>query len=312
MKLTSVFTIFIAILCLPIVTNAEESSSNLEILAERGKGVITQEDFTARVDRIPARARKEVLRDRNRVGDLLQALLIASQLATDAREAGFDKEKVVIDRMRLAADMELADAWLSHYVERKSTADYEALAYENYLLNQKSILTSARIDVSHILISTKERPEPEAKALAESIYLQLVDNPAAFDELVVEFSEDPSAASNQGKFHNVKKGDMVKPFEETAWALKPGSISEPVKTDYGYHIIRLDTYVEPKQLPFETVKARLIATEREKHNERVKNDYLGGLNSQETRMTEAQLKEMVRRQFGDDYVDPEVKRDDSE
>ncbi len=137
MKLKAAFTIALVISIFSSSIHAQETDTNLEIFAERGKGVVTQDDFTARADRIPEHSRKATLRDRNRVNTLLQSMLLASQLAADAREAGFDKEKIVIDRMRLAADAELADAWLSHYVEERSEADYEALAHEYYLLNGK-------------------------------------------------------------------------------------------------------------------------------------------------------------------------------
>ncbi|MGB5291002.1 MAG: peptidylprolyl isomerase, partial [Lysobacterales bacterium] len=306
------FTIAFVISIFSSSIHAQETDTNLEIFAERGKGVVTQDDFTARADRIPEHSRKATLRDRNRVNTLLQSMLIASQLAADAREAGFDKEKIVIDRMRLAADAELADAWLSHYVEVRSEADFEALAHEYYLLNGKSIRSSPRVDVSHILISTNERSDQEAKDLADTIYSKLMKDPSQFDQFVVEYSEDPSAPSNKGKFKNVKKGDMVENFEVTAFALQQDEISEPVKTNFGYHIIRLDAKFQPKQMTFEEVKDQLIARERAKHIERVKADYLDSLQSQEIRMSEAQLLEMVRRQFGEDYVDPNTTRDNSE
>lgn len=312
MKLNSIFTIVVVVSIFSSCIHAQENDANLEIFAERGKGVVTQDDFTARADRIPEHSRKSTLRDRNRVNALLQSLLIASQLAADAREAGFDKEKIVVDRMRLAADAELADAWLSHYVEERSEADYEALAHEYYLLNGKLIKSSPMVDVSHILISTNERSDQEAKDLADTIYKKLVEDPSQFDQFVVEYSEDPSAPSNKGKFKNVKKGDMVKNFEVTAFALQQDEISKPVKTEFGYHIIRLDASIKPRQMTFEEVKDKLIMRERVKHDERVKSDYLDSLNSQEVRMSEAQLLEMVRRQFGEDYVDPITTRDNSE
>jgi peptidyl-prolyl cis-trans isomerase C len=312
MKLRAAFTIALVTSMFSMGIHAQETDTNLEIFAERGKGVVTQDDFTARADRIPEHSRKSTLRDRNRVNTLLQSLLIASQLAADAREAGFDKEKIVIDRMRLAADAELADAWLSHYVEVRSEADYEALAHEYYLLNGKTIRSSPKVDVSHILISTNERSDTEAKDLADTIYIKLTKDPSQCDQFIVEYSEDPSAPSNKGKFKNVKKGDMVKNFEVTAFALQQDEISEPVKTNFGYHIIRLDAKIKPRQMTFEEVKDQLVAREQAKHNERVKADYLDSLNSQEIRMSEAQLLEMVRRQFGEDYVDPGTIRDNSE
>ena len=52
---------------------------------------------------------------------------------------------------------------------------------------------------------------------------------------------------------------MVKPFEEAAFAMsKPGAISEPVKTPFGYHVIRFDARKAPEQIPFDTVKPKII------------------------------------------------------
>lgn len=290
----------------------DNSSTDLDILAQRGKGVVTQEMFTARVDRIPADSREAALRNSNRLRDVIGGLLLRAQLAADAREAGFDKGKVVQDRMKLAADNELAEAWLDHYVEMQPKADFEQLAREKFILSKDNLLSSPQIDVSHILVSTKDRSDDEARALADDIYAQLEANPDQFDELVVKYSEDPSAASNHGSFKGVEKGDMVKPFEEAAFAMQPGEISKPVKTEFGYHIIRLDAYTPPENLEFEDVKQQLIATEQKRHAERVQKDYLQSLTSLNVDMTEAQLAEAFQRLFGDTGAGNEVKDGDSE
>jgi len=290
----------------------DNSSTDLDILAQRGKGVVTQEMFTARVDKIPADSREATLRNSNRLRDVVGGLLLRAQLAADAREAGFDKEKVVQDRMQLAADNELAEAWLDHYIEMQPKADFEQLAREKFILSKDNLLSSPKIDVSHILVSTKDRSDDEAKALADDIYAQLEANPDQFDALVVEYSEDPSAASNHGSFKDVEKGDMVKPFEEAAFAMQPGEISKPVKTEFGYHIIRLDAYMPPEDLEFEDVKQQLIAKERKRHAERVRTDYLQSLTSLNVDMTEAQLAEAFQRLLGDTGAGNEVKDGDSE
>jgi len=291
---------------------ADEKDVDLDILAERGNGVVTQEMFTARADQIPADIRTPTLRNGNRLRDVINSMLLKSQLAADAKAAGFDKEKVVIDRMQLAAENELAGAWLEHYVDMQPDADYEQLAREQFLLTQKNAVSSPKIDVSHILIATGERSDEDAKALADDIYQQLQANPDKWDELVMEYSEDPSAKSNNGSFKDVKKGDMVKPFEDAAFALQPGEITTPVKTQFGYHIIRLDAYYPPRKQTFEDVKTQLVESERKKHRERIRRAYLESLTSLEVQMSEAQLGEMVTRNFGDKAEDPEVKDDDSE
>jgi len=295
--------IVISLLLVLSAAQANDSADQTDILAQRGKGVVTQEDFAARAAKIPADAKLETLRSGNRVRDLINTLLLRSQLASDAREAGFDQDPLVKDRMQLAAEAELAEAWAQHYVEMQPAGDYEELAKEYYLLHQDEIMTSPKIDVSHILISTKNRSDEEALALAETISEQLVSDPSKFDELVMVYSEDPSAKSNKGMFTNIKKGDMVRPFEEAAFSLDVGQISGPVKTQYGYHLIRLDAKIAPEKLSFEQVKPQLVEMERKKHDDRVMQDYIGRLTSLNIDITEEALKKMIATQFGEEYVD---------
>jgi parvulin-like peptidyl-prolyl isomerase len=312
MKTLAVILLTGSLLTLPACIYAAEASNDNAVLAKRGKGVVTQSAFAARADKIPQNIRRSTLRDGDRVRDLINALLIRSQLAEDAREAGFDQEKIVIDRMQLAAEAELADAWLQHYIDTQPAADYAMLAREYYQLHQHEIVTSSEINVSHILISTKERSEEAAKVIAGSVRQQLQENPKAFDELVMKYSEDPSAISNNGHFKNVKKGDMVKAFEKVAFALEPGEISQPVYTEYGYHIIRLDAHIAPEEMSFDDVEAQLMDKEREKHENRIRQEYLGSITALDVEMTEDGLREMVKRIFGENYAVPRTESGVSE
>lgn len=296
----------------PVAAAAGNSDDPSQVLARRGNGVVTQDEFAARADEIPADIRYGVLRDRNRVRDVINTLLLRSQLAADAREASFDEQSIVINRMKLAAEAELANAWLKHYVAMQPEADYEALAFEYYQLHGAEMRTEESIDVSHILISTKERDDAEAKDLADSVYQQTLASPVRFDELILEYSEDPSVTSNQGHFKGVKKGEMVTAFEQVAFALQAGEISEPVKTQYGYHIIRLDAHVTSTQRSFEAVRDQLIKQQRTKHEQRIQRDYLSGLTGIDVEMTEEALREMAKRQFGEEELIPEATSANSE
>jgi len=297
--------IYISFLMLALVSSAHATgqSDNSEILAKRGKGVVTQKSFAARADKIPADIRRNTLRDGNRLHDVIAALLLRAQLAADAREAGFGHREVIKERMRLAAEAELGDAWLQHYVEMQPAGDYEALAFEYYQLNKKVMLTQPKIDVSHILISTDQRTDDEAKELAATVRQQLVNDPASFEDLVLQYSDDPSAHSNHGKFVGINRGEMTKAFENAAFALSEGEISAPVKTRYGYHIILLDRHIPRVTRQFVEVREQLMKAERDRHEARIKQDYLGGLTSLSTEMTKEAIEEMVRRQFGEDYAD---------
>ena len=174
------------------------------------------------------------------------------------------------------------------------------------------MMSKPTIDVSHILISSEDRSDAEAKSLAESLFVRAKDHPKEFDELIADHSEDPSAASNKGRFYKVKRGDMVKTFEDSAFSLEIGEISEPVKTNYGYHVIRLDMHNDAIQKTFEEAKEPIIARERKRHNDRIRNDYLSGLSQLDVEMTKEALEEMVRRQYGDDAVESETGSDETE
>lgn len=94
--------------------------------------------------------------------------------------------------------------------------------------------------VEHILKLTQDKtPEQqeEAKEQIDSIY-NLVKNGADFGAIAFSESEDPGSARQNGRLPWFGRGRMVKPFEDTAFELKPGEISVPIKTDYGYHIIK--------------------------------------------------------------------------
>jgi parvulin-like peptidyl-prolyl isomerase len=90
-------------------------------------------------------------------------------------------------------------------------------------------------DVRHILV--------QKKALADQIYSQLKSG-ANFAVLAKRYSKDPGSAANGGKL-TVTKGQTVPEFDKTAFALKKGELSNPVKTQYGYHVIQALSDIKP-------------------------------------------------------------------
>ncbi len=95
------------------------------------------------------------------------------------------------------------------------------------------------VDASHILFGIEDpTQDAEIKAKAEAV-LKRARSGEDFAELAKEFSDDSGSASRGGNLGAFPRGSMVKPFEEAAFSLKPGEISDLVKTDYGYHIIKV-------------------------------------------------------------------------
>ena len=114
---------------------------------------------------------------------------------------------------------------------------------------------------SHILIKAdKDAPAAErekAKARAEALQAEAKKNPAAFAELAKKNSEDPGSAERGGDLDFFGRGAMVKPFEDAAFALKPGEISAVVPTDFGYHIIVVTATRGGEKRSFDAVRAEI-------------------------------------------------------
>ncbi len=117
---------------------------------------------------------------------------------------------------------------------------------------------------SHILIavaSTAPAAEREkAKAKAEELLAALKKAPETFADAARKNSQDPGSAPNGGDLDFFARGAMVKPFEDAAFTMKKGDISEVVQSDFGYHIIKLTDIRTPKQRSFEEMKPELEAT----------------------------------------------------
>ncbi|MCO6472306.1 MAG: peptidylprolyl isomerase, partial [Melioribacteraceae bacterium] len=94
------------------------------------------------------------------------------------------------------------------------------------------------VRASHILISSQQIGEAQAKVKADSIYFELKKGNADFEEMAMKFSEDPGSGRVGGDLGWFGRGQMVAPFEEAAFGGKIDFIQEPVKTRFGYHIIK--------------------------------------------------------------------------
>ena len=137
------------------------------------------------------------------------------------------------------------------------------------------------IEASHILVQVMPDADEAAKkaALAKinAIAEELKKNPAAFEAIAKEKSDDPGTKARGGKLV-FRRGGVVPEFEKAALALKKGEISGVVKTQYGYHIIRCDA--PEASIAFETVKNSIKQMLKSEKVERAINAYVDGLMKQ--------------------------------
>jgi peptidyl-prolyl cis-trans isomerase SurA len=112
------------------------------------------------------------------------------------------------------------------------------------------------VRLSHIFLEYKpsKKSEDRAKALADSVRSEILAGRLAFADAAMTFSQDPASGSTGGSIGRTKRGNLVRSYEEVAYRMEPGELSEPVRSEYGWHLIRLDDrqgeYIETSHVLF--------------------------------------------------------------
>ena len=218
----------------------------------------------------------------------------SAAVADTALNAYFEKRELQLARFNpadYAAKLSPTDADLDQYYQanlalfrapEQASIEYVVLDAEavakTITLNESDVKTYYEQNVqrlsgaeerraSHILLNApKSAPAAEreaAKAKAAQLLAAVRKTPDSFAELARKNSQDTGSAAKGGDLDFFGRGAMVKVFEDTAFALKKGEISDVVESDFGFHIIRLTDIKTPKQRSFEEIRPE-IETELKK------------------------------------------------
>lgn len=172
--------------------------------------------------------------------------LTAADFVADARVDDSAVKKYYdanLARFRLPEQVRLQYVLLSLDQVAQSVQVSDADA-EQYFNEHKADLGKEERQLSHILLTVPSgasaADKAKVKAAAEAIDKEVKADPARFAEIARQRSQDPGSAANGGGLGWVPRGMMVKPFEQAAFALKQGEISNVVESEFGYHVIKLD------------------------------------------------------------------------
>ena len=136
----------------------------------------------------------------------------------------------------------------------------EAVLQEYYDDNSAEFFSPKTVEARHILIrvpqDVDEQTVEKAKKEAEDI-LKLAREGNDFAELAVKYSQGPSA-KNGGYLGNFRKESMVKPFSDVAFSLNAGDISEPVRTQFGWHIIKVERINDASTVSFDDARSKIL------------------------------------------------------
>ncbi len=176
-----------------------------------------------------------------------ESLINLELLSRAAIDKGLDKEARLAAAMDIRRKDMLAKAYLEDYVKSHPVAESEITAlYEKAKAEPAQVEYHAR----HILVKT----EAEAKKIIADL-----GKKARFEDLAKKYSKDPGSAKNGGQLDWADRGAYVKEFSDALAGLKKGEITKtPVKTQFGWHVIRLDDTRQAALPPLDAVRGEIV------------------------------------------------------
>ncbi|MDW3205186.1 MAG: peptidylprolyl isomerase [Alphaproteobacteria bacterium] len=185
---------------------------------------------------------------------LLEEVIGRRVIAAEAREEGVQNLPEIQERMRQAENELIYQYYLINAAEARVADEEVRQAYDDWVAQQPG---GDEIKTRHILVETEE----EAREI-----IQKVTDGTPFADLAAEQSIDSGSAAKGGDLGWLKRGETVEPFENAAFALQPNTFTgDPVKSQFGYHVILVDERREITPPSFEELAPRFRQQLAEQH-----------------------------------------------
>ncbi|MDZ4843230.1 MAG: peptidylprolyl isomerase [Hyphomicrobium aestuarii] len=208
---------------------------------------------------------------------VLVEYLIENQLFADAAERDkLSSGKAYEDRLAYWRRRAMRDTYFDKVVKGEVGEGVAKTFYEDQV---KGMKPEEEVQARHILVDTEEKAKEIADKVAKG---------GDFAALAKENSKDPGSKDDGGMLGFFGRGQMVPQFEEAVFKLKKGEVSPPVKSQFGFHVIKLEDRREKKLPTFDEVKDRILNSMIQRRAQEVAN----GLRTKATIV----------------YVDPEIKK----
>ena len=227
-----------------------------KILATVGGMPITEDDVTEFLAGLGQRGQSYNNPEGRRV--VLEQLIGNKLLMLDAKRNLFEAEPAFKAQLARLKDNLLANYAAEKVIGAVTVSDKEARDF--YDANPEKFVAEESVNASHILVDNEE--------LARELINKITAEGASFEQLAAEYSSCPSKA-NGGNLGDFGKGQMVPEFDKAVFEMQVGEVSaEPVATQFGFHVIKLNSKSEAQTMPFEQlaadIKRALLAEKQQK------------------------------------------------
>lgn len=228
------------------------------VLGKLGDYLVRQSDMDRFINYHPTSEQKGIRESPDRMLSLLRRMLEARAVANIARQEKFHERPEVREQLGYIEDDFLSREYLKAVVMADVKVTEEEMR-EYYRENEESLAAPEQVRVRQILIRTSsDFTEEEKKKTREKAQhvLDRLRGGEDFIKAVSAYSEDPDpeVRKSGGDLGFFTRGQMIEVIEDAAFSLKPGEISDLIETPFGFHIVKLEEYVEPKHRSFQEVK----------------------------------------------------------
>ncbi|MFL0195644.1 peptidylprolyl isomerase [Clostridium sp. WILCCON 0269] len=212
-----------------------------DVLAIVNNAEITENDMQNVIKRFPAE-RQQYFNTDNGKKQLLDEIISFELFYNYGKDIELEKDKDYIAKLELAKKELLIQETISKIMESVKVTDKEVEDY--YTANKSMYKNPENVTAKHILIDSFEKADEISKEIEEGL---------SFEDAAKKYSSCPSKAQggNLGKF---TRGQMVPEFETAAFQLEIGILSKPVKTQFGYHLIKVEDKEADAIKDFDEVK----------------------------------------------------------
>lgn len=233
-------------------------ASDEGILAKVGNYTLSESDVRVVMETDPQI--KELIKQKPELKEQIERLVVdrwlnITLLYLYAKEKELDKDPLVHKKL-----FEMEKYLLAEEVLQKELSNIKATEEElkKFYEKNKELYTEPEgLKLKHILIYVPETADKQTreKALAKAKKIrEELRKGAKFEELAKKYSDDSASREKGGDIGVLRKGMTVPEFEKKVFSLKEGSISEPIASPYGYHIVKVEKRIPPKVKSFEEVK----------------------------------------------------------
>jgi len=236
-------------------------------IVRRGQARVTLHDVEAYLQRMPDQHRGAFLSDPKRVSDALASILRPRQLAAHARSdsAAFLENPTFLASLEQDSVEKIADRYLEWRWQQEVLEDYSSKAQELFLVRPDLFRKPLHVDFTQVLIRAGSGYSELAAVEGISKVFDALRNGKALAEVAANPPAGVSLDDSSRRFEEVDLTSLESTVAEVLQAIQPGDISEPFRSEYGWHIVELHRRFRPETGKFEENREQALELARQRH-----------------------------------------------